>query len=373
MFPLIETAIAFAAAMLAASLFVTAAVQIVQKVLGLGSETTRELLEALIYGFRDFHNDPCIIAAEKASSSPDERKRVNEQCARFAVDILSDRTLHTRGAVLAYQDKPDKLVRRIDYIAPEDLTRLVDSWAHYLAKQASAHPLLPHEWVGKELKKTPEDFAEYVKAWFATYEGTASERFKTVVRRLTLLVSAVVVVSFNLDGFRLIQTLASNDAARAALASQVESLQTSAARLGIDGAALEPGEKVDETKEEQLLELQKTASLLDEATAGLGWQGSYIVGRWCAYTQKCPSASAPPTKGRIILDTLSWLGGLLFSLVMLSLGAPFWYQTLSRLINVKNAVRARKEGERERRSEDASEPKAWQPSQTWGRRAAKQR
>jgi hypothetical protein len=347
MFPLIETAIAFAAAMLAASLFVTAVVQVLQKLLGLGPRTTRDMLEALMYGFRDFHNDPAIDAAETAGAASDKRENVNKECARFALDILSDRALHTRAAVLAYQDQPEKLAKRTEYVDPDDLTRLVETWARYAsATEAAARPRLPRTWVGDKLVKTPEDFAKYVEGWFSTYEGTASERFKTTVRRLTLLVSAVVVVLFNLDGFRLVRTLASSDAARIALNSQVESLQTSAARLGVEGAELEPGDALDETTKERLLELQKTAGILDEADAGLGWQGSFIVGRWCAYTQKCASPDSPPTKAGIALDTLSWLGGLLFSLVMLSLGAPFWYRTLSQLINVKNAVRARKEDER---------------------------
>ena len=94
---------------------------------------------------------------------------------------------------------------------------------------------------------------------------------------------------------------------------------------------------------EFFLEMQKTATILDDAKVGIGWQQSWIVRRWCAYWQ-CAGESplAPPSLGRVLMDTLLFLLGLALSWVMLSLGAPFWYQLLSRVLNLKSAVQTSK-------------------------------
>jgi hypothetical protein len=419
-FPLIETAIAFAAAMFAASLFVSAAVQMLQKVGRYGSTTVREMLEALLSGFRDFHNDPLVIAAEHDRPTEDMlrdalrayvpakpadgsidwpdaddqtlhadgaaepaggavgvstpraelRRRIDGEIRQFAGDVLSDGTLHSRRNALEYRDDPERLAKLVEYVDAADLKRLASSWARYYAGKANLAPSqpdatldpdaaesrtqLPVQWVGPLLarSKTTRDFERYVETWFATFEGTASERFKKKIRRLTLVVSALVVVIFNLDGIHLLRELNHNAAGRQALVEKVESLQTTAARLGVAGTELGPDE-LDATEKELALELQKTALSLDEAGVGIGWQDSWIVERFCAYREACASVAPKPSGWRLLLDSGAWLGGLTFAWVLLSLGAPFWYGALSGLINTRNAVRARKETEAEEAKADA--------------------
>jgi hypothetical protein len=195
---------------------------------------------------------------------------------------------------------------------------------------------LPVEWIGTRQRVNTyamtSNFASYLDRWFSRAEQTATTQFRNKMFRLTTLVSAVVVLLFNLDGIQLLGDLYNNTQGRAALIQQTSSLQATANRLGVTGSARPAGVAPDSDKE-LLQELQKTATILDQANIGLGWQNSQIAKRWCAYRGLC-SDSPPESCGRILLDTLLWFAGLIFSFVMLSLGAPFWYRVLLSIVNV---------------------------------------
>jgi hypothetical protein len=139
-----------------------------------------------------------------------------------------------------------------------------------------------------------------------------------------------------------------------ALAKQADALQTVATRLGVAGAAPATSETPrDTTAKEMALELQKTATMLDDAQVGIGWQNSWITKRWCVYRGACTDAGPAPTAGRLAVDVMLWLLGLVLSCVMLSLGAPFWVSTMSSLINLQNAVQGEKQG---KPKDDAKKP-----------------
>jgi hypothetical protein len=362
MFPLVETAIAFAILMLTAALFVSALVQLVQKIGRYRSQTVAGMVKSVIHGFRVYHDDSDILAAEDEKDPEKKMHRAaeNERVElQFVNDILSDPVLHTRAERVKYGDDSERLAKLVEYIHGDDLTALVFNWSKYYAREASppAEPdasrdpistrqvasaavdlPLPAQWVGSgKPYATTGNFAAYVGRWFATLESTATERFKKRIRALTIVISAVVIVLFNLDGAHLIRELYRNSGARTALTAQLSTLELTAGRLGVRGA-LQDGPEADTTNRELALELQKTASILDDADVGIGWQNSWIVARWCAYRGECRGTALPPTRGSILLDTFAWLSGLLFSCVMLSLGAPFWYGALASLLNLKNEV-----------------------------------
>jgi hypothetical protein len=315
--PLVETAIAFAAVMLATSLFVSAIVQLVQNVLHWRGRTLMDMVMMLFVGFRDRHDDP--DAHDQAAAS------------RFAEQVLTDSTLHAYGVMTRYGSDPKKLANLIDYIAPDDLLAVVAMYAE--------DGKLPKDWFRKgEVPPwaTVTEFAAYLKKWFVTVEATHAQEYKRSMRRLTLGISCLVVVLFCLDGLQLVRTLWQNRTAAEALAKQVDTIQATAGRLGFG----ETTER-DTTSKELALELQKTATILDEAEVGIGWQSAWITKRWCAY--KGCNDLPQPSKLRLLADAMMWLFGLAFSCVMLSLGAPFWVTTLSSLIRLQNEVQRRKQ------------------------------
>ena len=359
MFPLIETALAFATAMLAASLLVSAAVQMLQKLGRYRSHTVREMLEALMHGFRVYHNDPEILKAEDEEGAEKKKKlyeNTEEVEETFAEDIMSDPALHERAQKLKYRDNTEQLAKLVEYIDKDDLEDLAENYSKYYSERIEAtqkdSSKLPIEWVGTSKNyATVDNLKNYIAKMFKTFEGTAAESFKMRIRGLTLVVSVTLVILINLDGINLLKVLHHNGSGRTALIQQAETLGITAERLGIAepdlgesaGSDAESGTELNNTNKQLLLEMQKTATILDEADIGIGWQKSWIVKRWAAYKGVGDSNGLPPTGWGLFFDTFRWLGGLLFSCVMLSLGAPFWYKTLSKMINIKNQVQQNKE------------------------------
>lgn len=404
MFALLETAIAFSAAMLAVSLFISAAVQWLA---GLGryrATTLADMLRSLIHGFRVFHNDAEAVAADQPEATAAEKQACRDCEMTFVNEVLSDPVLHARDTKLAYQDNPAALARQIDYIDEQDLvalayniatnpahsppaqrgqagsrsiddlspiipvveairspTRIREIVAH--AETPGANLFLPVAWVGGSAEAPKEyattaNFAAYVGRWFSTVEGTAAQRYKSLIRRLTFVVAAFTVVLFNIDSVHLLSDLHRGTTTRAAIVGRIDDLQTVAARLATPESP-PPAEDASlpaSHNKALLLDMQKSLALLSESGLSLGWKDSWIVRRLCAYRGLCADPH-PPSLGQLILDGLGWLGGLLFTCVLLSLGAPFWLNTLSRLINLKNEVQQRKESEASKdMSSDSSFP-----------------
>jgi hypothetical protein len=386
--PLIETAIAFVAAMLAASLFVSALVQLLQNGLHYRGRTVVEMLKTLLNGFLVYHNDPDALVVDDPKKSKkkdpkgytEAKKRIDARLDQFAHDVLSDPALHSREVKLEYGDDDEKLASLIEYIHPDDLIGLAYNYAESYppGKHAEGEPgfprpvepaseapstvtavaarKLPNQWLpevwvgmntGADNKAAPKpyataaNFASYVDRWFATIEATHSQQFKRRIRRLTVGVSCLVVVLFCLDGLQLIRTLYHSRTAADQLAKQADTLQATASRLGVAGSA--GSTELDKTAKDLLLELQKTSSILDDAAVGIGWQNSWITRRWCAFKGVCKDNEMPTTAGRLFLDLMVWLFGLIFSCVMLSLGAPFWVSTMGKLIKFQNDVENRRQ------------------------------
>jgi len=403
MFALLETAIAFSAAMLAVSLFISAAVQWIA---GLGryrATTLADMLRSLIHGFRVFHNDAEAVAADQPNATAAQKQACRDCEMTFVNDVLSDPVLHARSTKLAYQDSPAALARQIDYIDEQDLvalayniatnpahavpaqrgqagSRSIDDLSPALpvveavrsptrireivaqADTLGVNLLLPAAWVGgsAEVPKeyaTTANFAAYVGRWFSTVEGTAAQHYKSLIRRLTFVVAALAVVVFNIDSVHILSDLHRSTTTRAAIVGRIDDLQTLTERIaGSD--SLPPAEGASmpvPNSKALLLDMQKSLALLSESGLSIGWKDSWIVKRLCAYRGLCADPQ-PPSLGQLALDVLGWLGGLLFTCVLLSLGAPFWLNTLSRLISLKNEVQQRKESEasKDTSSSDAS-------------------
>ncbi|WP_437487610.1 hypothetical protein WME75_07180 [Sorangium sp. So ce1014] len=337
--------------MLTASLFVSAVVQVIVNVGRYRSWVLTHMLRSLMHGFRAFHKDPDVVDPATGRPARDALAR-NEACEmRFVHEVLADPVLHARSAELAYGSDPEQLTLLVEYIDADDVITIA-AGASVPAEGDGRELLLPSRWVscgqgGSSATKryaTLDHFSAYVRRWFPTLEGTASQTFKQRVRRLTLLVAMMLVVLFNFDGFQVLARLHQNGAARAQVAAQTDTVMTTATRLGERPSTQRaPDELPDTTLGELGLEMQKTATLLDEANLGIGWQESWIVKRFCAY--RGDLLAPAPTSLQLLRDTLFWLAGLAFSCGMLSLGAPFWVTTFSRLIQMRNEVQHRKRQE----------------------------
>ncbi len=309
MFPLIETAAAFAAVMLVVSLFVSALVQAIQSLLGLRAAGLTDMLLTLVHNYAEIHGIDLDEEGEKA----------------FVEAIVNHPLLHARNRGKGARGGGS---RPIEYLDQNDLVDLVKTEMTRSTKSA------------RDVKKAVvdvEQFTRFVERWYETVGATASQYFKHWMRRLTLVVSCAVVVAFNFDGFHLITDLQRDSSQRSALAREIAAIHETSQRLA--PAAPAAPASADATLESLKQEMNTTSKLLEETGVGVGWQSSFIVQRWRAY-----HAAGDPriSSARMLADALLWLSGLIFSCVMLSLGAPFWATTLGSLVNLTNAVQKAK-------------------------------
>jgi hypothetical protein len=399
MFPLLETAIAFAAAMLTASLLVSAVVQAIQKVGRYRADTMSGMLRSVIHGFRSFYNDPDLLAVDYPAADSAElgsaQGRVFAGETAFAMDILGDPALHARADALTYGDDPARQAQLVEYVSASDLIAIARNHAEseavtaadpltgvanvssptpppaetgsviILTRPGDEQRVLPVAWFtptgGKlaaralSMEKpyaTVAKFAEYVQHWYPTFEATATQAFRAKIRRLTLVISCSLVVLLNMDSVRLASTL--YDSSGGAYSQHVPELKEQANRLGLTNVDVEPvppGSGPLASADPALL-----LSALADPTLALGWQGSPIVDTWCSHTGRCRSSLAPLGGFQTASATILWLLGLALSCALLSLGAPFWYNALAGLLNLRNALQTKNE------QADAAKARSFLPS-----------
>jgi len=368
MFPLIETAIAFAAAMLAASLVVSGLVQVLLSVGRYRSRGVEEMLLSLMQGFRNFNNDPAVVPPPPGDGKtrpadkipPPDTAALRRAERAFVDDVMTDPTLQARGSAVRYSNDPNQLAQMVEYIDAGDLVVVAVSHARYEIREPNDEEMLPRPelklpqaWFGNGVVPpyfNTKTFADYVGRFFVTLEATAAQRLKGRIRQLTILLAAILVVVFNFDSVQLLRSLYRNSGARAAVVAQAEHIADIAERSGLKASAT-PGATaptsaplvIDETGGvAPSVQLQQAAAAIDQPDLGIGWQGSHILDRFCAYRGSCTSTAPPITGGQLALDVALWFMGLLASCVMLSFGAPFWYGTLKSLLNLGNELKGKR-------------------------------
>jgi hypothetical protein len=173
-----------------------------------------------------------------------------------------------------------------------------------------------------------EDIAAFRKLIEHHYDAAmdrASGWYKRKTQTITLIVAATFVIAANVDTLSLANTLSSNPEARARMV-EIAQRQMDAANAANSQSAI-PATNTDNTtaaapvteakdRTEKAAEaLAKANENLTSAGIQLGWQ-------------------APPAGfGNWLSKTI----GLLVSILAISLGAPFWFDMLSRVMQVRAA------------------------------------
>lgn len=365
MFPIIETAIAFVAIMLAASLAVTAIVRMIHAAGGTRSEGVPNMLIRLHHGFLVSRGQKCELgdAHERqfvadVLSSPvlhttEQYKKLQKEIFELTLDnpFVDPEEKHEKRSAAEekrYKAAYKKLSRSLEYLSGDDLVAIIKERSVEREVAGEKQQVIPGSWRDElsDEEATTTVFVDYVERWFKTVEGTVAQQFGDRARKLAISVSCLVVVLLNLDGLRLAQTLHTNRVLSANLAARVSLLQESADRLELEngsglgtyGDEVSPGDGWEDLK----LEVQNAAAFMTNDALPLGWQNSHITRKWCAYRESCQSET-PIRLGSMAGQAVLWILGLLFSCILVSQGAPFWVNRLRELLRLKNAVQARKE------------------------------
>jgi len=155
--------------------------------------------------------------------------------------------------------------------------------------------------------KTSDDIAakrQGLERWFDDVMDRTSGWYKRKVKWVLLALALVVTGATNADCVRLATSLWQDPTLRATLVSAASAYQASASANG------EQKEGIDQLK-------QRVDSLTQQGFP-LGWSGDQVLS----------GAKAKPW--------LTKIAGLLLTALAVSLGAPFWFDLVNRMINVRS-------------------------------------
>jgi len=167
------------------------------------------------------------------------------------------------------------------------------------------------------------DAAEFRKAVETHFNGVmdrASGWFKRYAQNVALAVAAVLVIGANVDTVNLVTSLASNPTAGAKMVEIVEQQLVAAKTIEeqAETGQAEGGITVEQAKKQSeaaRAALDRAASSMESAGLRFGWK-DYPK----AFSEYC-------TK----------IAGLLASILAISLGAPFWFDMLQRIMQVRSS------------------------------------
>lgn len=274
---------------------------------------------------RGLYKDPPkdVIAKARAASPVGKIQDQAEALAEKAEALGNQLHIPVLGMVRqwffvnlpAYIPSPVFATALIDIISPPDPTRARD-----LNDVREAIDNLPPGPVRQALMSlvadTQKDISEFqvkVEGWFNDSMDRASGWYKHRAQNILLVIALLLTVLLNVDTIKLAQSLWTNPIERQAT---------------VDLASKYVEQHKDVLQNQQQLQQQA------DSLAGLGQQLPFPFG-W---------HEKPPMQPLFWLETLT---GWLITTLALSLGAPFWFDTLNKFMVVRSTVKPKEKSNTE--------------------------
>jgi hypothetical protein len=176
-----------------------------------------------------------------------------------------------------------------------------------------------------EVEHQAEAFRRNLEVWFNDAMDRVAGWYKRWTQRVLLVLATVLVLASNADTVMLVQQLSVNGALRASLvAAAEEAVKTppGGVQPGSPAPDADSGAKRDDTRIQYVLQQTKSLQL------PVGWSLDLNDPRYV----RSPEFS---------LDFAGWafykIFGLLISVLAISMGAPFWFDTLSKFVNLRSS------------------------------------
>ncbi|MBD2364033.1 hypothetical protein H6G36_23075 [Anabaena minutissima FACHB-250] len=166
--------------------------------------------------------------------------------------------------------------------------------------------------------KTTEEGVNILRQEIAETFDNSMERASGVYRRnakgVALLIGVSIAVIANADTFHIVSILSKDAAIRTAIASNA-------------GQVVQKN-SVNSTEEIKLLR-EQTNNILEEITLPIGWNKVNLEQQLGSTSNK---------KNPVLINSyLTMVFGWLLSGVAISMGAPFWFELIGRVVNVRNS------------------------------------
>ncbi|MBW4502316.1 MAG: hypothetical protein KME57_22785 [Scytonema hyalinum WJT4-NPBG1] len=165
------------------------------------------------------------------------------------------------------------------------------------------------------LKEEMNQFKKEVETWFDRSMDRASGVYKRNAKGVAILIGISIAILTNTDTFHLLKRLSQDSAIRSAITQSASSQQINYIN--------DPNAR---------MQIQK---LLGDASVPIGWQNiSQQLDLEPLRTSQGNTANAVLRK---IWKVIAMLCGWLLSGLAIAMGAPFWFDVLNKVINVRNA------------------------------------
>jgi hypothetical protein len=175
-------------------------------------------------------------------------------------------------------------------------------------------------------KQHLEVLQKNIEGWFNDSMARVGGWYKRWTQRVLIVVAIVVVIGANADGVKLVRRLATDGALRSALVTAAEDAAKSATSQAAskndtrEGTSLKPNVTL---AIDPIRQLERQAATI-ELPLGLD--------EWARDWKEWNESDSPWVRST---TPLSKLFGLVISVFAVSLGAPFWFDTLSTVVNIR--------------------------------------
>ena len=150
-----------------------------------------------------------------------------------------------------------------------------------------------------------------IGSWYDDYTERMSGWYKVSIKKTLFFFGLAVSLFLNVDSIRLIKTLNTDDALRQSLVDKADSV----AKI-----------KAASTQTVSINQIQSALEEVSSASLPIGWN-IYAV-PLCFKGMSCLQS---------IFAIIFWMLGILISAAAISFGAPFWFDVLGNLVNLRRA------------------------------------
>jgi tetratricopeptide (TPR) repeat protein len=410
----LDTLIAFVVVMAVVSLMITLAAQMISGLLGLRGAYLKWGLEQLLTTLHPGMKPEALVSAVLTHPLISDSAMAGSLLGRWLAKVpVVGQSLVQRWQ-LAKAIRVDEVVRVLRAIADDTTGRYqdaqnaakevlskidLDAASKILAVTAELRLIAPQETEKanqyiRQIAETAQRAIGNLEAWFNSAMDRTSQRFALRIRLWTVAFSAIAAFGMQLDSVALLTQLSSDSELRAGLVARAEAVTNQANQiLGNTGSAV-PSAYVDAVEDlrrlkEKIPETQalgnpprfvsrEDGELWLRAQLGVGDRTNFIIGEYRDLVQiRLTSAidqlkdqayslraEIGKTKFQLIPDPYpGWKGflsslwpinrqfwGILASVGLLSLGAPFWFNALKTLATLRPIVAAKEQREQQVRA-----------------------
>ena len=154
-------------------------------------------------------------------------------------------------------------------------------------------------------------FKTNIEEWFNQTMKSASGWYKQKVQVILIVIGFILAVAFNASTFQIVHSLSTDKQAREQMVNLAVAAQE---KYGTDTSQVKDLKELLAVKDSLVVDIQKSGSIL-----GMGWN----------------HVGTPCTWGYFFSNF--W--GYIVTALAVSLGAPFWFEVLNKLVNLRSSVK----------------------------------